>query len=176
MQDMEIEIKPVTWVSCDAIGKPGERTFYIAARGEENEAAVVLVEKVQLQTLVPAVAEFLEELHSRYADLEAEDTGYDAAGMRILPPVDPLYRVGEIGLAYAEDEDFAVILLREVMTTQESEEELRSVRLWVRRSQLAALADWAQKVINQGRKICPQCGEPMDPAGHLCPKKNGHKH
>jgi predicted amidophosphoribosyltransferase len=31
-------------------------------------------------------------------------------------------------------------------------------------------------VVNRGRPICPQCGEPMDPAGHFCPKKNGNKH
>jgi len=31
-------------------------------------------------------------------------------------------------------------------------------------------------VAGQGRPICGNCGEPIDPEGHFCPKRNGHKH
>jgi hypothetical protein len=24
--------------------------------------------------------------------------------------------------------------------------------------------------------MCPQCGQPMEPEGHFCAKKNGHLH
>ena len=49
------------------------------------------------------------------------------------------------------------------------------VRYWCTRAQLLTLANWAVVVIERGRPICPQCGEPMEPEGHFCPKKNGHK-
>jgi len=174
MPEKDIEIKPVEWFSCTAIGKPGERTFFIKARGSGQEVSLLL-EKIQLQTLVVGIEEFLDEIHEKYNGLLDAQSQLDAAAMKIEPPVDPLYRVGEVGLAYAEDEDLAIILLREILTTQESQDDLRVVRLWTTRSQLLEFSDWAKTIINSGRLICPQCGEPMDPEGHLCPKKNGHK-
>jgi uncharacterized repeat protein (TIGR03847 family) len=55
-------------------------------------------------------------------------------------------------------------------------EEAAVVRFWCTRLQIRRLADWSREVINRGRPICPQCGQPMEPEGHFCPKKNGHKH
>jgi predicted amidophosphoribosyltransferase len=26
-----------------------------------------------------------------------------------------------------------------------------------------------------GRPICSMCGQPIDPEGHFCPRKNGHR-
>ena len=33
----------------------------------------------------------------------------------------------------------------------------------------------ALKVVSQGRPPCPLCGLPLDPAGHICPRQNGHR-
>ncbi|MGH8967899.1 MAG: DUF3090 family protein, partial [Actinomycetes bacterium] len=38
-----------------------------------------------------------------------------------------------------------------------------------------AFAERADRVINAGRKPCPLCGEPLDPAGHVCPRQNGYR-
>ena len=32
----------------------------------------------------------------------------------------------------------------------------------------------AKRVVNAGRPPCPLCGQPLDPAGHLCPRHNGY--
>ena len=56
-----------------------------------------------------------------------------------------------------------------------AEDEGRSFRLWCTRAQARQLSHWAEEVINRGRPICPQCGQPMEPDGHFCPKKNGNK-
>ncbi len=32
----------------------------------------------------------------------------------------------------------------------------------------------ALRVIASGRPPCPLCGQPLDPQGHLCPRRNGH--
>ena len=96
--------------------------------------------------------------------------------MRITPPVDPLFRVGEMGLGYDEEHDMVVLVAREMLAEGQDAEESGVVRFWCTRSQVRALGHWGLEVANRGRPICPQCGEPMDPAGHFCPKKNGHKH
>ena len=96
--------------------------------------------------------------------------------MHIQPPVDPLFRVGELGLGYDVDNDLVVLVARELMTEEQDAEAGRVVRFWCTRSQIRAMCNWGIQVAARGRAICPQCGEPMDPAGHFCPKRNGHKH
>ena len=32
----------------------------------------------------------------------------------------------------------------------------------------------AVRVLGSGRPPCPLCGQPLDPQGHLCPRRNGH--
>jgi uncharacterized repeat protein (TIGR03847 family) len=32
----------------------------------------------------------------------------------------------------------------------------------------------ASKVVASGRPPCPLCGQPLDPQGHICPRRNGH--
>jgi uncharacterized repeat protein (TIGR03847 family) len=139
MPRIELDLNPVSHITIDAIGKPGERVFYV--QGQKSDQIVTLiVEKVQVQSLAVGVEQFLSELSEKYPDLSDASSEHGEEEMRITPPVDPLFRVGEMGLGYDEEHDLVVLVAREMLT------------------------------------ICPQCGEPMDPAGHFCPKKNGHKH
>ena len=32
----------------------------------------------------------------------------------------------------------------------------------------------SMRVLAAGRPPCPLCGQPLDPQGHLCPRRNGH--
>ena len=32
----------------------------------------------------------------------------------------------------------------------------------------------AARIIASGRPPCPLCGQPLDPQGHICPRRNGH--
>jgi uncharacterized repeat protein (TIGR03847 family) len=32
----------------------------------------------------------------------------------------------------------------------------------------------ATRVVAAGRLPCPLCGAPLDPNGHICPRRNGH--
>ena len=32
----------------------------------------------------------------------------------------------------------------------------------------------AARIVASGRPPCPLCGQPLDPQGHICPRKNGH--
>jgi uncharacterized repeat protein (TIGR03847 family) len=175
MPKTEIDIDPVLHITTDAIGKPGQRVFYLQA-WQEDRTVTLLVEKFQIQTLAVGVDQFMKEIAERFPDLPAAVEDFDESKMRINPPVDPLFRVGELGLAYDSDRDLLVLVAREVVNDQEQAEEASVVRFWCTRSQLWALSRWGLEVTGRGRPICPYCGEPMDPAGHFCPKRNGHKH
>ena len=96
--------------------------------------------------------------------------------MHILPPVDPLFRVGELGLGYDADNDLLILVAREQSRDEEETDDTRVVRFWCTRSQLRAMSSWGIEIASRGRPLCPQCREPMDPEGHFCPKKNGHNH
>src|SRR5512146_2026968 len=139
MPRIEIDLNPVVHITTDAIGQPGQRVFYIQGRTDDRVVSVV-VEKVQIQTLALGVEDFLSEIQQRYPDLPPISTIYDEALMHIEPPVDPLFRAGELGLAYDADHDLAVLVVREIQNTEaqasgETEEETSVVRFWCTRSQ-----------------------------------------
>ncbi|HMD87730.1 MAG TPA: DUF3090 domain-containing protein [Anaerolineaceae bacterium] len=175
MPRVEIDLNPVTHIITDAIGKPGERTFYIQA-WQDDRVVSILVEKVQIQTLAIGIEQFLSELTTRYPDLPQASEKFDEEKMHIHPPVDPIFRVGELGLAYDADQDLLILVAREVQGEGINPEETGVVRFWCTRSQLRVLGKWGLEISGRGRPICPQCGEPMEPEGHFCPKRNGHKH
>ena len=174
MARTEIDVNPVYHITIDAIGKPGQRVFYIQGWQSDTQIITLILEKAQVQTLAMGIEQFLAEVQQKYPDLIEASAEYDEDKMKISPPVDPLYRVGELGLAYDADQDRLVLVAREILTEGVEPEEAGLVRFWCTRSQMRALATWGISVTNRGRPICPQCGEPMDPEGHFCPKKNGH--
>jgi uncharacterized repeat protein (TIGR03847 family) len=175
MPPTEIELNPVTHITADAIGQPGKRVFYIQA-WQDQRTITLIIEKIQLQSLAVGVEQFLGEVSEKFPELPEADADYVEARMRISPPVDPLFRAGEFGLGFDADRDMLVLVVRELLPDDQEPDEAGVVRLWCTRSQLRALARWGLEVISRGRPLCPQCGEPMDPDGHFCPKKNGHKH
>jgi uncharacterized repeat protein (TIGR03847 family) len=175
MPSVEIDLNPVTHITTDAIGQPGKRVFYL--QGWQNERTITLiVEKVQIQTLAMGLEQFYAELSQQYPDLSEAPPDFVEEKMHITPPVDPLFRVGEMGLGYDADKDQVVLVARELVGEEEDPEEAGTVRFWCSRAQIRAMCRWGLEVAARGRTICPQCGEPMDPAGHFCPKRNGHKH
>jgi uncharacterized repeat protein (TIGR03847 family) len=175
MPRIEVDLDPVTHITTDAIGKPGQRVFYL--QGWQGDRVVtVIIEKVQIQSLAVGADQFLDEVKKQYPELPESSADFDDTKMHIHPPVDPLFRAGEMGLAYDAERDLMVLVVREVQTEGQEAEEAGVVRYWCTRSQLQALCRWGLEVSEHGRPICPQCGEPMDPEGHFCPKKNGHKH
>ena len=174
MVEKEIDLRSVTHITTDAIGKPGKRIFYIQA-WENQRSITLIVEKIQIQSLAVGFEQFLEEVHQRFPDLKEASPDYNEEKMHIHPPVDPLFRIGELGLGYDADRDLVVLVAKEIASDDDEIEETRVVRYWCTRSQVRAMCHWGIDLASRGRPLCPQCGEPMDPAGHFCPKKNGHK-
>lgn len=173
MAQFELDLDPVLHITVDAIGKPGERVFFI--QGNSNtETITLLIEKIQLQSLVMGIEQFFIELAEDHPDLKIEPAEYKEEDMHIQAPIEPLFRVGELGIAYDAESDTVCLVAKEILTGKGDPEDTNTVRFWCTRSQLKVLSLWGADVISRGRPICPQCGQPMDPEGHFCPKKNGH--
>jgi uncharacterized repeat protein (TIGR03847 family) len=172
MPQDDIVLDPVDHITIDALGKPGQRIFYIQAI-KGTQKITLIIEKIQLQSLLEGTDEFLDEIKKRFPKITDPEVSFQEDDMQIQPPADPLFRAGDMGLAYDETRDLACIFAREA---QLSEKEGRMVHFWCSRAQLIAVTRWGRIVVQRGRPVCPQCGQPMEIEGHFCPKKNGHKH
>jgi uncharacterized repeat protein (TIGR03847 family) len=175
MSPEEIDLQPVTHILVDAIGPPGKRVFYLQG-WQDDRTVTLIVEKFQIQSLAIGLEQFLVEIEEKNPELSPASANYSEDNMHILPPVDPLFRVGELGLGYDADNDLLILVAREQSLEEGDTEDTRVVRFWCTRSQLRAMSSWGIEVASRGRPLCPQCREPMDPEGHFCPKKNGHNH
>jgi uncharacterized repeat protein (TIGR03847 family) len=175
MPRFEIDVDPCEHITADAIGAPGQRVFYIQG-AQPARTVTIIIEKIQLQSLAIAIEQFIAQLSEENPALDEASVEYFEEQMRITPPVEPVFRSGEIGLGYDKERDFVVLVAKEIIADEDDAEEAAIVRFWCTRSQARALARWGQAVAQRGRPICPQCGQPIELGGHFCPKKNGHKH
>jgi uncharacterized repeat protein (TIGR03847 family) len=147
-----------------AVGPPGQRIFYMQAR-EGRSLVTLKVEKEQVRVLAEYLAGLLARLKTDA--VEAPDD------LVLLEPVEPAWNVGSIGVGYDQGRDRIVIEAGELLE-EESEEEAASARFRITRAQAVGLVERTQGLMRGSRPICPLCTEPMDPAGHFCPRRNGH--
>lgn len=174
MPRLEYDLNPVTRITTGAIGPPGQRVFYLQAR-RDDVLVTLIVEKLQIQSLAVGLEQFLLELAQQYPDLPEASADYDEAEMELEQPIDPAFRVGQIGLGYDQPTDHVVIVAHELVPEGGDPEQAAVARFWCTRSQLRAVGQWGLELAGRGRPICGNCGEPIDPRGHFCPRSNGHK-
>ena len=156
----EIDLRPVSHITTDAIGQPGKRVFYI--QGWQNQRTVTLiVEKIQVQSLAVGVEQFLAEIREKFSELKEASGDYIEDKMHINPPVDPLFRVGEIGLGYDAESDLVVLVAREILEEGQEADDANTVRFWCTREQVRALARWGIEVVSRGRPSCPFSYSPV---------------
>ena len=74
--------------------------------------------------------------------------------------------------ARAQDEDGEAIDPDEDDDEDEDGPDLLRVRLTA--SAARSFVARAARVVASGRPPCPLCGAPLDPRGHICPRRNGH--
>jgi len=175
MPDAHFEIRPVERITVGAVGEPGQRVFYLQAAGA-GKVLTLLLEKEQVQMLALSVEQFLNDLQQRFPNLTEADTRYEEAEMQLEEPLEPVFQIGNMGLGYDEREDRLLFVLREAVETGASKEDVSEVSLWCTRDQLRRLSHWGLELARRGRPICGNCGRPIDPGGHFCPRRNGHKH
>ena len=174
MSPLEVELKPVIKITTDAIGEPGQRVFYLQAKSED-QLITLIVEKQQMQSLAIGLEQFLQDLQARHPDLSQASHDFIEGEMALEQPIDPIFRVGQLGLGYDNESELLILVARELETNEEDQESGAVARFWCTRSQLRAMCNWGLEIASRGRPICGNCGQPMDPDGHFCPKSNGHR-
>jgi uncharacterized repeat protein (TIGR03847 family) len=161
-----IELNPVSHLTVGTVGEPGNRTFYLQGSKGSN-LVTVIVEKQQTAMLAASFESLLDELARRYPEDEQDAVWTD---MRLRDPLEPLFRVGNMGLGYNDEVSRVVLVVYELV---EEGEEPNVVSFWASRPQVRALVKHSVEVIQAGRPICGNCGQPMDAEGHFCPNRNG---
>jgi len=174
------DLDPVTRLTADAVGEPGQRTFYLQAASGVDQVTL-LVEKEQVRRLAESLQSWLPELAADRPEDPGETAAAEAGELALAPPLEPDFRVGQLTLNYDAERDRVVVVATELQVEDEEEEdpveppEPLQVRLFVTRPQLRVLARHGSQVVARGRPPCPLCGGPLDPAGHICPALNGHR-
>jgi len=157
------------YIMVRALGQPGKRTFYLTA-GEGLYAVRLWLEKLQLQMLSDAIRQLLASL-SGETSREAEARWTTTSTRAEEEPFDLEFQVGKLALGYDEGRNRLVIYAYPQEATGHAPP---SFACWASRRRLEALADEIDRVCAAGRPLCPLCSLPMDPEGHVCPRKNGH--
>ncbi len=173
-----IELDPVDTLGAGAIGRPGERSFFIQA-GKDGARLTVLVEKEQVALLATEAVAFLDRLADDFPDEGVEP---DASEAEVHEPAIPLFRARMIGLGFEPDRRLVLLELRENSDEDEDEEDADDevdrdddgfvARIYATRSQVRAMAARGAAAVAAGRPTCTLCEQPMDPSGHRCPRCN----
>ena len=159
------ELDPVDDIAVAAVGEPGQRRFFLLAKGR-GRTLTLTCEKAQIQALIVRVHQMLEAQGIE----QAERAGREAR----LSPGEPEWQVGEMGLGYHDARKMFVLVASQSGASEELQtEDAPSVRFWLSHQQVIAFSKQAENVLTAGRPLCPRCGLPMDPAGHPCPVLNG---
>jgi len=183
------------------IGEPGNRTFFLQAR-QGSRIVSVSLEKAQVAALADRLGRMLVELDERgVVKLEApagEDAapldeplseafragtltlGWDGDVERVLIEARAL---GEDDDDDEEDEEAAgvddpietqtlVAVISNLLADLDTDGP-DIFRVHLTATAARGFVEQAIRVVRSGRPPCPLCGNPLDPQGHICPRRNG---
>jgi uncharacterized repeat protein (TIGR03847 family) len=155
------------------LGEVGHRLFLFYCRQGLVETTVK-VEKQQMAVLASYLGRIVKEL-GRPGHLPEDLEFYGTEEFEWV--------VGTIGVSYDEELDRIVVVLEEMGAGADEDDDMvedevndgHVLRVALSREQAAAFAIHATRLVEAGRPPCPLCALPLDPAGHDCPRTNGHR-
>jgi uncharacterized repeat protein (TIGR03847 family) len=175
-----------------AIGRPGQRTFFLQVVDGRRIASVVL-EKVQVALLADRIAAILAELRLREVTGAPEEDADELPNDDDRPldePIGEAFRVASLTISWDGEASDITVEARSVYGEDQEEGEDEDDDpdeipddaaegpdvLRVRLDGAAALgfARRAARIVAAGRPPCPFCGEPLNPEGHVCVRTNGY--
>ncbi|MFP5282514.1 MAG: DUF3090 domain-containing protein [Actinomycetes bacterium] len=175
------------------VGQPGERTFFLQAR-EGNRITSVACEKQQVSVLAEHLDRVLDEVLRRSGGgvsvPPASRTPSDTSPLDA--PITEEFRVGTMTIAWDPSIDRIVIELFSSVDAEDeaaetepppaaeptSSDEIEADEVFVVKITASYARDFvarAQALVAAGRPACPFCLQPIDPAGHICPRANGYR-
>lgn len=156
-RELDLDVPDLFTVA--TVGPVGQRLFLLHFT-QGPTRVTVKVEKAQVAVLATHLGRIVRELGR---------PGHLPDDLDVDPAEDPEWVVGTIGISYDEEADRLVVVM------EEAGEEGTVARVAITREQAAAFAIRATRLVEAGRPPCPLCGLPLDPAGHDCPRTNGHR-
>lgn len=165
------------------VGEPGNRTFFLQARTGGRVVSVV-IEKTQVSALAERLGQLLVELDKQgiasdpRAEIEPDERPLDE-------PLNEAFRTGSLTLGWDGDAERILVEARaqteddegepvEVIEEDDDDEDGPDVmRIRMSADAARSFVERANRVVRSGRPPCPLCGLPLDPQGHICPRKNG---
>lgn len=166
------------------IGQPGSRTFFLQARSGSRVVSVV-IEKTQVATLAERLGQLLVEL-DRQGVASNPSTTLEPDEGPLDEPLNEAFRTGSLTLGWDGEDERILVEARAQIEVESVEEAIEALQvedddeegpdlLRVRLTPEAArsFVERAHRVVRAGRPTCPLCGNPLDPGGHICPRKNG---
>ena len=170
------------------VGEPGARTFFLQARTGSRVTSVSL-EKQQVAALAERVEELLDEVMTNQssesmvpavAPLALDDSA------PLEQPIEEEFRAGTMTLSWDPSDERVVIEVfpyteAAVVSPEQVDEDFEEPEpdeVFLVRVTAAAARSFvkrAEQVLEAGRPSCPFCGNPIDPAGHLCVRANGFR-
>ena len=167
------------------VGEPGNRSFFLQARDGRRVVSVGL-EKAQVAVLAERLGRLLVELDRR-GIVEDPATPIEPDEKPLDEPLNEAFRATTLTLGWDGD---AERILIEARAPGEDDEEIADalveaeedddaegpdlLRVRLTADAARSFVERAFRVIRSGRPPCPLCGNPLDPSGHICPRKNGH--
>lgn len=179
------------------VGEPGKRTFFLQGRDGARIVSVSL-EKVQVAAMADRLGRLLLELDERgIVDLEPTQPLEDVGPLD--EPLSEAFRAGTLTLGWDGDLGRVIIEAQAMTEADELEgqdddevddddsvaaaiEQLLAaddvdgpdiLRVHLSATQARSFVERANRVVRSGRLPCPLCGNPLDPQGHICPRRNG---
>jgi uncharacterized repeat protein (TIGR03847 family) len=148
----EIMLDPVDFVTIGTVGPKGRRVFYLQG-GKNAQIVTLTIEKQQAQALAEAVTEMLGALKEQFPDVPEAEVNLARWDMSLRDPIEPLFRVAQMGMGYDEERDLIQLVMQELVASEEelSEPQPQVVRMWATREQVRALSEYIPSVVKKGR-------------------------
>ncbi|MGB1287247.1 MAG: DUF3090 family protein [Aggregatilineales bacterium] len=161
---MQIDMRPVEFITVGTIGPRGKRMFHLQA-GHDDRLVSFTLEKEQAWALSEAIQEFIEDLDERLEDETRVEMA--ALDMDLREPIQPLFRISQMGLGYEEDDGMIILIAQELLIPEDDEDEdayedraedSGVVRMWCTREQMLALSLHTMDTVEAGRPDPKQNG------------------
>jgi uncharacterized repeat protein (TIGR03847 family) len=157
MPDSEIILDPVDFVTIGTVGPKGRRLFHLQAAQGERLISLIL-EKEQARALAEALQELLDDLNEKHPAQPEQDVNSAHWDMSLRDPIEPLFRVSQMGLGYDEERDKVMLVAQELVNIEADEVDTdldapapQLVRMWGSREQMRALSEHTRTIVKQGR-------------------------
>jgi uncharacterized repeat protein (TIGR03847 family) len=166
------------------VGQPGHRTFFLQARSGGRVVSVV-IEKTQVAALAERIGQLLVEL-DREGAIAEPPTPAEPDERPLDEPLNEAFRAGSLTLGWDADVHRVLVEARAQIEVESMEEAIEALaaaddddegpdllRVRITADAARSFVERAHRVVRAGRPTCPLCGNPLDPGGHICPRKNG---